>query len=139
MILDALFVIFSMRLFLRPLLLNVSPRFLWCDTEETIPSNSIFWRCSYSFRVNKRVSVFRKLKFINHCFAQANTMFRLWLIMSLRSCIEDAKSIVKLRRELAKSFTSPKNKNKRGPRTDPKGIAELIGRELETQGLMTTR
>ena len=37
--------------------------------------------CSYSFRVNKRDSFFRGLKFINHCFAQVAKMFKSWLTM----------------------------------------------------------
>ena len=58
MILEALLTIFPMCLFQRPLLLYVSPRCLWSDTKETgIASNFIFGRCSYSFKVNKRVSV----------------------------------------------------------------------------------
>ena len=74
-----------MCLFQRPLLLNVSPRCL-SDTKETgMPLNSIFGRCSYSFRVNKRASVFRGLKFINHCFAQAAKILKSWLIMPSRS------------------------------------------------------
>ena len=86
MILEAVLKMFSMCLFQRTLLLNVNPRYLWSDPKETgIPSNSIFGRCSYSFRVNKRASVFRGLKFINHCFAQAAKIFKSWLIMPSRS------------------------------------------------------
>ena len=81
-ILEALFTMFSMCLFQRPLLLNVNPRCLWSDTKETgIPSNSIFGRGSYSCRVNNRASDFRGLKFINHYFAQAAKIFKSWLIM----------------------------------------------------------
>ena len=121
MILKALFTIFSMYysnnifdvLFQRPLLLYVSPKYLWSDIKETgIPSNSIFGRCSCNFRVNKRVSIFRGLKFINRCFAQADKIFRSWLSMPLRSRIEgaeqnnklsSAKSLVKLKRDSAMS------------------------------------
>ena len=89
---DALLIMFSIWQCHCPLLLNVRPKCLCSVTNFMgVPSKNMLGRDSINFKVKGITSVFKGLKFINHCAAQLTSMRKSLLIIPSMSLIVAAK------------------------------------------------
>ena len=66
-------------------------KYLWSETNLIgIPSRIIWGKLIKWFKVNRMASVFKALKDMSHCSAQADRICKSWLIIPCKSIIDNA-------------------------------------------------